>query len=367
MAKTTVSSVELAAIVEELQLLSGAKISRVYDYGEKALLLELHLREQGKKLLRVIPGKFLNLTAAKESPLQPSGFCQQLRKYLDGAILQKIRQQESERIVLFEVDGLGEARGKKYLLIMEFFSKGNVILTDENEKIITCLERQTWKDRTIKPGEKYLFPPSPINWKAVTEAQLYELLQKSNKKSIIISLATELGAGGLYAEEICKRAEIEKEKLPKEVSFAEAGRLLKEIKKISDSIKKPKGYFYQEEITPFPLQGREAKEIYNSYNQALDTIEPFQKESPYQKKIEQLQKTIINQEESMKKQEDEIKENTEKGEFMYENYAFFDALLKRVKETIPKGWDAVKEMLGKISEVKKVDGKEKKILLEIRN
>jgi predicted ribosome quality control (RQC) complex YloA/Tae2 family protein len=38
------------------------------------------------------------------------------------------------------------------------FSKGNVILTDSEFEIIAVLERQIWKERTVKPGEKYIFP-----------------------------------------------------------------------------------------------------------------------------------------------------------------------------------------------------------------
>ncbi|MBI2667088.1 NFACT family protein [Candidatus Woesearchaeota archaeon] len=361
MPKTTLSSVELAAVVEELQMLIPAKISRVYDYEERGILLELHVREKGKQLLRIIPGKFLNLTTSKESPIQPSGFCQQLRKYLDSAIITSLRQKDSERILVLEIE-----KEQRHSLILEFFSKGNIILTDETNTIITCLERQTWKDRTVKPGEKYLFPPAPINWKEINEAKLYQLLQKSGKKSVIISLATEVGLGGLYAEELCKNAGIDKEKNPKNVSFTESAKIMNELQKIKESLKKPLGFFYEEEIYPFALTDKTPKTITQTYNEALDTLKPFKKKSPYENKIEHLQRTIATQEEAIKIQKEKIIEESRKGESIYENYTFFQQLLDHAKELFKKeGIEAVEQEIKKDKKNMKVDKFRKKIAITI--
>jgi len=361
MPKTTLSSVELAAVVEELQAFIPAKISRVYDYEERGILLELHVREKGKQLLRIIPGKFLNLTASKESPVQPSGFCQQLRKYLDGAIITSLQQKDSERIIVLEIE-----KEQRYSFILEFFSKGNIILTDEDNSIITCLERQVWKDRTVKPGEKYLFPPAPINWKEITEAKLYELLQRSNKKSVIITLATELGLGGLYAEELCKTAEINKEKIPKEINFSESVKLMNELQKIKELLKVPQGFFYEEEVAPFSLEGRAPVKIVVTYNEALDTLKPFEKKSPYQKKIDLLQRTIATQEEAIKSQQEKITEESRKGEFIYENYTFFQNLLEQAKEVLKeRGIEAVEQEMKQDKRIVKVDKMQKKITIGV--
>ena len=47
-----------------------------------------------------------------------------------------------------------------------------------------------WKDRTIKPGEKYLFPKPGENWKTITENKLADILKKSEKKNLATSLAS---------------------------------------------------------------------------------------------------------------------------------------------------------------------------------
>src|SRR3989344_5297745 len=211
--KKSLASIELAAIVNELQFLVKGKISKIYDYGEKELLLQLHAQNQGKQLLRIIPGKLLNLTDKKESQMSPTGFCMQLRKYLDNASIISISQKDGERIVIIEVE-----KKEKYSLIIELFSTGNIIFTDENNTIIGSLNRQIWKDRVVKQGEKYVFPASRGNWKNISSEQLSAILHSSDKRNLATSLAIELSLGGVYAEELCKCAEVSKDLLPAEVT-----------------------------------------------------------------------------------------------------------------------------------------------------
>ena len=163
MPKKSISSLELAALINELQFLVNGKVSQIYHPENNVLLLQLHAPGKGKRLLKIISGKWLCLTTQKESVLRPSGFCMQLRKYIDNAAIRNIYQQGSERAVIFELE-----KEEKYFLIVELFSKGNVILTDVKKIIITALEAQEWKDRTIKPKEKYVFPPLDIDWKGLT-------------------------------------------------------------------------------------------------------------------------------------------------------------------------------------------------------
>ena len=221
MPKKAISSLELAALVNELQFLVQGKISQIYHQEKKEMLLQLHARGRGKELLKIISGKWLCLTGMKLVPLRPSGFCMQLRKYINNAVIKDIYQKDAERIVVFELE-----KEKRYSLIVELFSKGNVILTDEMSTIITSLERQIWKDRVVKPGEKYVFPKSEVNWKKITEKELATILKKSEKKNLAVSLATEVGLGGLYAEEVCRKNEIDKNKIPQDITEKEAKEII---------------------------------------------------------------------------------------------------------------------------------------------
>mgnify|MGYP001620164216 CR=1 FL=1 len=102
MPKKSISSLELAALVNELQFLANGKISQIYHPESNVLLLQLHASGRGKQLLKIISGKWLCLTQQKESALKPSSFCMQLRKYIDNAIIKKLYQKDSERAVILE-------------------------------------------------------------------------------------------------------------------------------------------------------------------------------------------------------------------------------------------------------------------------
>jgi len=362
MAKKSISSLELAALVKELQFIVKGKISQIYHQEKKELFLQLHARGEGKQLLKIIPGKYLCLSHEKgDSPLRPTGFCMQLRKYLNNAFIKAIEQKDSERIVIFELEKQGD-----YFLIFELFSKGNIVLTDKDYKIIGSLERQIWKDRTVKQGEIYIFPAAGVNWKKMSEKELAELFQKSDRKNLATCLATEIGLGGLYAEEICKRQGIDKNKLPGEVNTKEIKLILQTIKEFIKLVEEPQGFIYENEIAPFPLEGEEAKEIKKTYNEAIDTIKPFEVISPYDKKIKTIEKTAEQQEEALLSLQEKIEHNTKKGEVIYEKYAPLQKLLEIVKEMRKsKEWTEVATELKKEKNIKSVNLKKKTVVIDL--
>jgi len=361
MAKKSLASIELAAIINELQLLVNGKVSQIY-HQDKEFIFQLHVSEKGKQYLRIVPGKFLCLTSKKEEmALKPSGFCMQLRKHLNNAIIRNVEQKEAERIVVLELE-----KEVKSCLIIELFSKGNVILTDENYQIIGVLEQQVWKERTVKVNEKYVFPPAPVNWKTLTEKELEAILKRSEKKNISTCLATEVGLGGVYAEEVSKLAGIDKAIAPKEAEAKMASAIIKSIKIILKLIEEPSGHFYEEEITPFPLAGLEEKRETKSYNEAINTLNPFVVISPYEKKIKTIEKRIIEQEKAIKEQEEKIELNTKKGELVYEKYQPLSKLLEIVKELRKdKEWSEVAQELKKEKRIKSVDLKNKRVTLDL--
>src|SRR3989344_488401 len=192
MKKNSLASIELAAIINELQFLKKGKISQIYHQNEE-LLLQLHAPGHGKQLLKIVPGKLLCLTKDKDPPVKPSGFCMQLRKYLDQAFVKDLYQQEAERIVVFELE-----KPETYYLIIELFSKGNVILTDAQRMTIGVLEQQLWKDRSVKAKHPYTFPNPGINWKIISQQDFEAILKKSDRKNLATTLATEINLGGVY-------------------------------------------------------------------------------------------------------------------------------------------------------------------------
>ena len=89
-----------------------------------------------------------------ENPRTPPSFPMLLRKYLKGGIVRSVRQHGFDRIVEIKVE-----RDQEYTLVVELFSKGNIILLNQEGEIIPPLKRKTWSDRRIASHEKYAYPP----------------------------------------------------------------------------------------------------------------------------------------------------------------------------------------------------------------
>lgn len=355
------SSLELTAIINELQSLVPGKIVQIYHQEKKELLFQLHLSGKVKCLLKIVPGKFFCLTEKKEAPLKPSSFCLQLRKYLNNAFIKAIYQKDAERIVVFEIE-----KEEKYFLIIELFSKGNLILTDKNYLVIGALEQQEWKERSTKIREGYVFPTPGFNWKAITELQLKKILSKSEKKNLATALALEIGLGGLYAEEVCKVSDIDFKKLPKEVKDTEIKQIVKTIKEFLTKIEEPKGYLYEGHMVPFPLVDLKPLLETKTFSEVVDKINPTEIISPYEKKIKTLQKMIAEQEEAVKKHAEKIELNKKKGELIYEKYVPLQKLLEIVKEMKKnKGWREIALELQKEKKIKKVDLKNKTVTIDL--
>ncbi len=361
MPKKNISSFELTALINELQSVVKGKIPHLYHQEGQALLLQFHVPNKGKQLLKIIPGKWLCTTTLKEPSLHPSGFSMLLRKYLDNAFVKSISQKDSERIIIFELE-----KKEKFCLIIELFSKGNIILTDEKLIIIGVLEKQEWKDRSVIPGEKYIFPASPVNWKTISEKECISLIQQSDKKNLATTLATDLGLGGVYAEELCLRAQIDKNSSSLSLTTAECKKIYSSLQQMIALLEKPRGYIYAEQITPFPLSNCTPLKETQTYNEAIDTLIPFQKSSPYEKKIKSMEYMIHEQQDAITSQEELIIQNTKKGELIYEKYQPLQKLLEIVKELKKtKDWSDIAIELKKEKKIQRVDLKTKKITIEL--
>lgn len=104
-----------------------------------------------KRELLLQPGKRIHLTFLKfPAPKKASQISMVLRKKLNGKKLQKVYQHGNDRIIVFEF--------KDLKLIVEFFKQDNLVLVDNNFKILFTFRKKIWKDREFKIGATYKFP-----------------------------------------------------------------------------------------------------------------------------------------------------------------------------------------------------------------
>jgi predicted ribosome quality control (RQC) complex YloA/Tae2 family protein len=294
--KTEISSLELYYLLKELQHLVSAKVEQIYQIGKEELIIQFHIPSIGKQILRVILGKLMYIASNKgDVPEKPHGFCLFLRRKLKNSRLRQLKQLGFERIVEF----LFETKDAKFRLIIELFSKGNIILCNEEGIIISALEQQEWKDRTVKPKQQYIYPKKEYNFLVIEKNELTELLHTSKKENLVKTLAIDLGLGGVYAEELCMIAKIDKNLKSNQLSDTEIDSIHSAIQTLSSKEMSPQIIYTSQEkksikdLTPFKLE--------------------FNKDLPS----------------GLEKSE---KENQRKGEVIYENYPLVEQALAEIKE-----------------------------------
>ena len=368
--KGAVSSVDLHALVNEMQFLIGGKVQKIYQPQRELFYFELHAPGKGKQVLRVIPGKLLNLGSEKFSAGKPSGMAMFLRKYLSNARLISIKQHGSERIVVIDFEGeIASGEIVAYHLIVEFFSKGNLVFCDKDWKVMTLLDRQVRESRSVTHKVEYKFPPAQLNWKELEEEKFVEIISKTEKRNLATCIATEIGIGGLYAEEICNRVGVDPKIISASLSDVALKKLYKEFKELLSELEKPRGYVYTKERVPVKLSLSKVGDLAeqkDSFHETLVGINPLVKESPYEKKIANVKRIIERQEKIVADVEGGIEKASQAGEKIYSEYVKVQALIDQCNGIAAQnGWASLKKELKGLDKIKQVDLKKKILTVEL--
>lgn len=154
-----------AITFEIKKLLLGGKIQKISQPSKNDIVLNIYSVGKSYKLLLSANNNEarVHITEKKyENPISPPNFCMVLRKYLNQSKIIDIEQYKMDRVIIFHissVDEMGFDISNK--LIVEIMGKySNIILTDENYKIIDSIKRVNFKMssvREILPGLEYKF------------------------------------------------------------------------------------------------------------------------------------------------------------------------------------------------------------------
>ena len=368
--KKQLSSLDLHFLVSELKILKDSRIDKMYQPDKNLIVFSLYKTNAGKKLLTINIGQSIFVSDEKEDYGEILGFGMLLRKHLDGYFLDDIVQVEPERIVRLSF----KMRESLKHLYIEFFGKGNAILCDEHNVIINALEHHEFRERVVQPRLKYVYPVMGYNMFDINKNQLEELFGNSKKDTLVISLATELGLGGLYAEEICLLSDIDKNKSPKEIDEKQIISISNSIKKIIN--KKIDARVILEttdvaDFAPFKLEFHKSGNIrkFDNFNSAVQYFysqfrEP--KETEFDKKLKELQRVIESQKLAVEELRKEEKESREKAELIYHKYNLIKEILDELNKASEKySWKEIKERLKNHKMIKEVNEKERKVIIEI--
>ena len=338
-----VTSLDLSILEEEFSGLKDGHVQKVYQRGEE-LTVEVYVGGEGKKRLVIGTDHAFISKYKRDNPQKPPGFAMELRKHL-GQVTD-IKQKGFDRILVLESDDIK--------LIAEMFGRGNFILTKEN-KIIGALREEKWADREIRVGLEYEFP-EPVKDPRETE-DYFELMDEGE---IVRRIASDLSLGGTYAEEICERTGIEKDKNIEDLEDDEREKIFDEIEEVLYGERTPTVYFEELPVrsAPFPLETYSSydSEGFDTYSEAVDEFyyrkDKREKEQKLKKKYDEEMSGLQNKKEQQERKIEGLKksaeQNRENAEKIYENYRE----LQNAREAIEKGIDEVgwKETIERIEE-----------------
>ncbi len=381
--KNQLASIELRVLMGELKQLENSWVSQVYELEAsgvkpgKALVFQLSKSESKACLVCLAPSAIFFSPVKPQTSEKPGGFCSSLRQHLGNAKLASISQLGSERILEAVLSS-----GKQQLkLIIELFSKGNIILVDDKGIILAAAEHQAWKDRTVRPGFVYLPPPATAGFASMDGEQFSKSVLSSEKDSVVKALAVDIGLSGAYAEETCLAAAVDKSKMPNQLSREELGRLFSSLQQLLGRKPQPVGVLDDKgrviEVFPFPTAAALSvkTQSFSSFNEAVGALSLGQlessasslRESPSLRRIRELEIASEQQRATISGMEKAANESTAAAEAIYTHYPDVKGILddyNKLRKTFTP--EQLREYFKSNKKVVSIDEKTGTVVLEIQ-
>ena len=357
------TSFDTAAIVQELdQTIIDARIENIYQTDHNTLLLKLHQPNQPPLQLLIEAGKRIHLTTYTiTKPTKPPAFCMELRKHLGNGKIQSIQQHEFERIVTITTS----TREGNLQLVIELFGDGNIILVSPKNTIITALNYKRMRDRNILRNET--FKPPPPSGKNPLHINRNDLDQLKNQDQLEIAraLARTIGIGGLYAEEVLQRADVEKTTPCRNLTqqqldniYTQLNTMLTQLKegRLSPAIVLDDTNQYTD-ATPIDLKRYTGMktEPRKTFNEALD--EYYTKTSQLQKvtgakekheeELTRLNRMLQEQQKTLDDSKKTKQLDRQIGDLIYAHFNELQQILQQIQEQKQKGknWEQITQFL----------------------
>ena len=300
----TLAGIELRYLVDHISAkVEGYYVSNIYGITKDSILFKLHHTEK-EDLFMMVSTMGVWLTAVKIDQIEPNKLQKRLRNDLLRLKLKKIEQIGAERIAYFLFEGFG----KEFVLIGEFFGDGNIILCNNEKKILALQHSIQVRHRELRVGLDYIPPPeSTLDIFNISE-KIFDDLKNTDLASARW-LGRTLGLPKKYVEGIFKTAKIDSKKIGNQLNQQEINLLFETSRNIISDVSsgKHKPIIVRNEKTevlPINLEGinGEIKNV-DSFIEGLDIVfteNLVEKGKSLQstgsdKKIKELQTQILEQ------------------------------------------------------------------------
>jgi predicted ribosome quality control (RQC) complex YloA/Tae2 family protein len=321
------SGIELRYLVDTItEQVQGYYISNIYGITKDSILFKLHHTEKSD-LFMMISTSGVWLTAVKIDQMEPNRLLKRLRSDLLRLKLKKIEQIGAERIAYFTFEGFG----KEMVLVGEFFGDGNILLCNNEMKILALQHSIDVRHRKLSVGLEYAQPPtSGLDIFNLKESDFDEL--KTTDLVAAKWFGRTLGLPKKYVEAVFEIAEIDGKRIGNLLSNDEIKKIFETVKKIvSDIISGNHDAVIvrneKTEVLPLKL-GKLEGEITqaNSFIEGLDTVfteniiekGKLVQSSSSDKKIKEIQTQISEQEKAIETVKERSKNITTVANSLFE-------------------------------------------------
>ena len=176
----------LSKLIKEFEILKTGRISKITESGDTDFIFTIRANRVNHNLMLSFSSDYarIHLTNKKyDAPSNPKSFTMFLRKHIEGYFIENINTYHSDRIIYFTLTGYNEMQDfqRKYLICEIMGRYSNMILTDENFKIIEALKHDGIGEfnRTILPNAIYEFPSTnKLNPLEYTHDELISIIKE---------------------------------------------------------------------------------------------------------------------------------------------------------------------------------------------
>ena len=193
----TLAGIELCYLVNQIsEAAQDYYVSNIYGVTKDSILFKLHHTEK-PDIFMMISTSGVWLTSVKIEQMEPNRLLKRLRSDLLRLKLKKIEQIASERIAYFTFAGFD----KEFVIVGEFFGEGNILLCNNEMKILALQHSIDVRHRKLGVGLVYEPPPlNGLDVIKVTESEFEEL--KTSDLAAAKWLGRTLGLPKKYVEGI---------------------------------------------------------------------------------------------------------------------------------------------------------------------
>ena len=269
----TLAGIELRYLVDQIsEATQDYYVSNIYGVTKDSILFKLHHTEKSD-IFMMISTSGVWLTSVKIEQMEPNRLLKRLRSDLLRLKLKKVEQIASERITYFTFAGFD----KEFVIVGEFFGEGNILLCNNEMKILALQHSIDVRHRKLGVGLVYTPPPmNGLDVIKITESDFEEL--KISDLPAAKWLGRTLGLPKKYVEGIFEISDIDAKCLGNNLTSEQIKKLYDTTKDIVTNVitgKHEPVIIRNEktEIIPVRLGKLDDKcTVVNSFIEGLDTV-----------------------------------------------------------------------------------------------